>query len=73
MDRMPHAPNSVQNTPSLRAFALHKALVLPAAQAEDQLLLFLVFRKSRSPSEGKQTALLCITTDSTPQTALVWL
>lgn len=26
MDRMPHAPNSVQNTPSLRAFVLHKAL-----------------------------------------------
>lgn len=39
----------------------------PAAQAEDQpLLLFLALRTSPSSSEGKQPALLCITTDLPP-------
>lgn len=64
----------VQNTPAPRVLCFTRSsLILPADQAEDQLLLFLVLRKSSSPSEGKQPALLCITTDPTPQTALVWL
>lgn len=67
MGRMPRAPHGVQNTPAPRVLCFTRSSpILPAAQAEDQLLLFLVLRKSSSPSEGKQPALLCITTDPTP-------